>query len=479
MSNNVNHNQNPAYSPDLNDVLKEFEQVGASQQAQYAAQQQAQYAAQQQAQYAAQQQAQYAAQQAQYARQVQQAQQAALQAQQAQRTQNVRNGYQFNFGTQPAAQQAQTVQQSAPAAQSAQPAPREKKKLAPPPSVGKLIRDGIILVGMILIFTISSVVMLSSGIKRQEVISEQKSYFEDLQVELLSFRSDSVSSIFNIPKVYILPWGEQPAPVPAAEGFGSETNEDGVEVLTYKDDTISVKYWMERQYSSNVHFAEIEIAHPTQLRTAYAGGEFGSSTKYMPQVIARQVNAVIAINADYCGYRSGGILVRQNTLYRNTARGWDMLLIDSEGDFHIMQDKDVHASGIMDEYEIVNTLVFGPSLVIDGEVKLLNIESGCGPTWNEQKNSPRTAIGQIGRLHYLFCCVEGRSEQSRGVKTSQMAKIMKDMGCVQAYNLDGGQSTTIIFNGKPMNDPLWGSQRVVTDIVYCATAIPNEEVEAA
>jgi len=346
-------------------------------------------------------------------------------------------------------------------------------------STGKLVRDSVLLIGMILVFALSSIVMLSSGIKRQNIVSEQKSYFEDLQVELLSFKSDSVKSIFRIPKVYILPWGEQPAPEPDPDGYGTETNSDGIEVTTYNDETISVKYWVERLYSSNVHFAEIEVAHPTQLRTAYAGGEFGTSTKYMPQEIAKQVNAVIAINADYCGYRSGGILIRQNTLYRDIPRGWDMLLIDSEGDFHIMEDKDVHSSGILEKYEIVNTLVFGPSLVIDGEVKLLNIGSGCGPNWNELQPSPRTAIGQIGRLHYLFCCVEGRSTKSLGVFTSQLAQIMLDKGCVQAYNLDGGQSTTIIMKDKPLNDPLWGNQRVVTDIIYCATAIPNEGGEAS
>lgn len=383
------------------------------------------------------------------------------------------NGYYFNFDSSP-----QPARQAAPVPEQKS-APRSAGRTAPPSSRGKLIRDSILLAGMILIFTLASVIMLSSGIKRQSIISEQKSYFDDLQVELLSFKSDSVSSIFRIPKVYILPWGEQPAPVPNPANYGTETKEDGTEVRTYIDETITVKYWVERIYKSNVHFAEIQVAHPTQLRTAYAGGEFGTSTKYMPQEIARQVNAVVAINADYCGYRSGGVIIRQNTLYRNTPRGWDVLLIDSEGDFHIMEDKDVASSGILEEYEIVNSLEFGPSLVIDGKINLLNIESGCGPTWNEARESPRTAVGQIGRLHYLFCCVEGRSSKSIGVFTSQLAQIMLDKGCVQAYNLDGGQSTTIMLAGEPLNDPLWGNQRVVTDILYCATAIPNEGGESA
>ena len=346
------------------------------------------------------------------------------------------------------------------------------------PSLGKLIRDSIMVIGMIVIFTVCSMVIFPSGIRQPEITAEQKSFFEDLDAELLAFKSDSVSAVFSIPKVYILPWGEQPAPVPSESGFGSFINENGIEVLTYNDETISVKYWKERQYSSNVHFAEIEVAHPTQLRTAFAGGAYSDSVKYMPQEIARSVNAVIAINGDYCSYRTGGIIIRQNTVYRDSPRGWDILLIDSDGNFHIMADSEVYPSGVLDDYEIVNTLQFGPSLVVDGEVNLINIHSGCGPTWNERRVSPRTAVGQIGPLHYLFCCVEGRSDASRGVYTSEMAQIMYDAGCVQAYNLDGGQSTTIIFNGKAMNAPLWGSQRVVSDVIYCATAIPSEEATA-
>lgn len=349
------------------------------------------------------------------------------------------------------------------------------RKNAPVPSTGKLVRDVVIIIGMIAVFTVCSAVMLASGIKQSEAPVAQKSYFEDLNTELIAFKSDSLSAIYSIPKVFLLPWGEQPAPIPNPSGYGSEVAEDGATVLTYKDDTITVRYWQERLYRSDVHFAEIWISHPTQLRTAYADGVFGTAAKKTPQDMARDINAVIAINADYCGYRSGGIIIRQNQVYRDTPRGWDILLIDSRGDFHVMRDKDVEKSGVLEDYDIVNTLQFGPSLVVDGEIKLLNIHSGCGPTWNEEHQSPRTAVGQIGELHYLFCCVEGRSTNNAGVITSEMAKIMLDKGCVQAYNLDGGQSTTMVFNGNAMNDPLWGGQRVVTDILYCATAIPNEE----
>ena len=403
-----------------------------------------------------------------------QSQRSAQQASYAQRSRiKMTNGYAFSFGDEP-----QPAQQPQLQPQQPETAAERKKPTAPVPSLGKRVCDGVLLLLLVAVFTVAAMIMLPSGIKRSEITADQKNFFEDLQLQMLTFKSDSVSAIYDLPKIYKLAWNELPAPEPDPAGYGSETAEDGSTVLTYNDETISVRYWTERLYQSTAHFAEVTIAHPTQLRTAFAGGEYSDSVKYMPMDIAEGVNAVIAMNGDFYNYRKNGVIIRQNTLYRNTPTGWDLLLIDSEGDFHIMSDWYVESSGILEEYEIVNTLEFGPSLVIDGKVNLINPGSGCGPNWNEKHFSPRAAIGQIGKLHYLFCVVEGRSDESRGVLTSQMAQIMLDKGCVMAYNLDGGQSATLMLDAKPLNVPLWNNQREVSDIIYCATAIPNEEVPA-
>lgn len=317
----------------------------------------------------------------------------------------------------------------------------------------------------VVLCTMFSVFMFSSGEQYSDDVQsvEKHSFFEDVNARVTSLKSDSLSEVYALPKVYLLPWSEEPAPVAPGENY----TESG-----YKDETIEVEYWVERLYDSNAHFARIKIAHPTQLRTAFAGGKYSSDARYNPQVIARNVNAVIAVNGDYVNYRSGGVIVRQGKLYRNEPFGWDVLLIDSDGDFHIMKDTKVASSGILEEYDIVNSLEFGPSLVVDGKMEYSNGESGCG-RWN-YIDSPRTAVGQIDKLTYLFCCVEGRVKNSPGVIIPELAQIMYDRGCKQAINLDGGQSTTMVFGGKAMNVPLWGGQRVMSDIIYCATALPNE-----
>lgn len=337
--------------------------------------------------------------------------------------------------------------------------------------LSKIIEGRFAFVLALVLIVLIAALVPSGGLNRS-FVNEQRDFFGDISSAIVTAERESVASIFELPPVYILPWGEQVNPEPA--GVYDEYELDGITYHTYEDATISVKYWSEFLMRSDCHFAEVKIAHPTQLRSAYAGGEFDSSARYTPQDIANQINAVVAINADFCGYRNTGVIVRQNTLYRNKPNGWDVLLIDSNGDFHIMNDRDVESSGVLDEYEIVNSFEFGPSLVIDGEINIINPNSGCGETYNMHHSSPRTAIGQLDELTYLLCVVEGKSNTSWGVLTSQMAELMLQKGCVQAYNLDGGKSSTLIFKGEPMNNVLWGGQRVVSDILYFATALPEE-----
>jgi exopolysaccharide biosynthesis protein len=62
-------------------------------------------------------------------------------------------------------------------------------------------------------------------------------------------------------------------------------------------------------------------------------------------------------------------------------------------------------------------------------------------------SNPRTAIGIIDNLHYVFVVSDGRTSQSAGLTLYELANIMKDLGCTTAYNLDGGGSSTMYFNG--------------------------------
>ena len=85
-------------------------------------------------------------------------------------------------------------------------------------------------------------------------------------------------------------------------------------------------------------------------------------------------------------------------------------------------------------------------------------------------SNPRTAIGIIDDLHYVFVVSDGRTEESEGLSLVQLAEFLSDLGAVTAYNLDGGGSSTMVFNGEVINNPTTNGSRIqersVSDIVY-------------
>ncbi len=113
-----------------------------------------------------------------------------------------------------------------------------------------------------------------------------------------------------------------------------------------------------------------------------------------------------------------------------------------------------------------NILSFGPALVEDEEI-VVNTNTEVGQA---MKSNPRTAIGIIDANHYVFVVSDGRTSASSGLSIYELATFMKSLGCTTAYNLDGGGSSTMYFNGKVVNNPTTNgnriSERKVSDIVY-------------
>ena len=85
-------------------------------------------------------------------------------------------------------------------------------------------------------------------------------------------------------------------------------------------------------------------------------------------------------------------------------------------------------------------------------------------------DNPRTAIAVIDELHYLFVVSDGRTNESQGLSLYELASYLQTKGAQTAYNLDGGGSSTMVFNGEVVNNPTSGGERIkersVSDIVY-------------
>ncbi|MEO6837285.1 MAG: phosphodiester glycosidase family protein, partial [Ginsengibacter sp.] len=95
----------------------------------------------------------------------------------------------------------------------------------------------------------------------------------------------------------------------------------------------------------------------------------------------------------------------------------------------------------------------GPVLVQNNKIQISNNEERkfAGKAINDRH--PRTAIGYTSDNKIIILVAEGRSETASGLTLTQEAQILKDLGCKEALNLDGGGSSCMLLNGKQTNIP--------------------------
>ena len=240
---------------------------------------------------------------------------------------------------------------------------------------------------------------------------------------------------------------------------------------SYTDGNISVSLNEYTVEGTAVYLAEVTLDSPEHLRTAFAQGVYGKNVTETTSEIAGSVNAILAVNGDYYGAREGGYVIKNGTIYRDTAvSGQEDLIIYSDGSFGTINESEVSAEQLIAD-GAVQTLSFGPVLVENGEVSV----DADDEVKRAMSSNPRTAIGITATGTYLFVVSDGRTEESEGLTLEELAEFMQSMGAVTAYNLDGGGSSTMVFNGTVVNNPTGGmaghgagSERSVSDIVYIA-----------
>ncbi|MFT4143205.1 MAG: phosphodiester glycosidase family protein [Mobilitalea sp.] len=233
---------------------------------------------------------------------------------------------------------------------------------------------------------------------------------------------------------------------------------------SYEDDNIKINISTIRAYESNVYIADIEVSDVSYLKTALADDVFGRNIKDATSEIAADHQAIFAINGDFYGFRDYGYVLRNGVLYRDVAGDAEALLIDKNGDFTVQEEAEFNLSNV-DTSSLWQILSFGPALINEGEV----VVDSNTEVARSMSSNPRTAIGEISPLHYIIIVSDGRTDESTGLSLLDLAQIFLDQGCVTAYNLDGGGSSTMYFNGEIVNVPTDGrtmKEREVSDIVY-------------
>ena len=262
-----------------------------------------------------------------------------------------------------------------------------------------------------------------------------------------------------------------------------------IEEWAYEDPSISVRIETGRIYDTNYMVAYVKLANATQMRSTMAGNYYSPSTA-SPITMAKKANAVFAINGDYFSARNGvGYTARMGKEYRNRCNGtYDVMVLDNLGDLHILKaptKEDMDAFKLELEAQgrsVINGYTFGPGLVINGEKQtgFVNMDNAA------DKAAQRMCLAQIGPLEYLCIASEGPEDKgSVGLNLEQFSELVASFEGVQnAYNLDGGSSTTMVFQkldtktGKraydKVNSPNNPKRRHLNDIIYFVSAYQPE-----
>ena len=327
-----------------------------------------------------------------------------------------------------------------------------------------------------------------------------------LDVFMNNSASDALENVAYIRKIYTIPESDLVAPKPDQSKFGSTTDPavvqavvdsaaellegqeliwnpdivlmEGSEIEYYCDETILVIAWKEAINNSACSFVEVKIAHGSQLRRALSDNTYGSSVYMYPTQMAQNANAVVAINGDFYGHRSCGITVYQRQLYRFNPRSLESCFFTASGDMiftHVGElNTEDEVKKFVQDNDIVFSISFGPILVENGEKKTTNTYL----VGEVDIQYSRAAIGQVDKLHYLLMSINEEGVYKNRVTINQAADLIYAKGVPNAYALDGGQTATIVMNGETFNRPDWGNERIMTDIIYFATAIPGEEASS-
>lgn len=253
-----------------------------------------------------------------------------------------------------------------------------------------------------------------------------------------------------------------PSPTPAPGDFSATfpTGEfdDENAVGTYADDNLRVSI-TEHELDGGVYFvADVWIRNIQGFKTAFAGDKYNSGYE-LPSDTASRYNAILGLSGDCYRARNEGIVIRNGVLYRDSRSG-DVCILYADGtmESYYESEFDIDEAVARGAYQGWS---FGPKLIDNGQVPASYNTSDAIMAHN-----PRAAIGYYAPGHYCLVYVDGRQpDYSKGLTMKELSQVMIELGCVDAYNLDGGQSSMMTFQGQVVGQPYKGG-REISDIIY-------------
>lgn len=244
----------------------------------------------------------------------------------------------------------------------------------------------------------------------------------------------------------------------------SKTDKTVTEVASYSNDqvqfTVEQKTYGTGSNTVTYYTADIYVTNVSYLLTAFAEGTYGKNIKDTVLDMAAENNAILALSGDFYGNSEEGVVIRNGVLYRSDLNDADICVLFTDGTMKTYAASEFDADAVI-AAGAWQAWTFGPAL-LDGSG---NVLSSFNTTSYLNSENPRAAIGYVEPGHYVMMVVDGRSEgYSRGVTLSELAGLLVEEGCQYAYNLDGGKSSAMVYNGAYVNQPADGG-REISDII--------------
>ena len=336
----------------------------------------------------------------------------------------------------------------------------------------------------------------------QTEITKDGAMAERLSARMTTAHGDIVNNLPLIYKTYKIPVEDLAAPKPDPDRFGMTTDPAVIEAVIeqaaplvgdrkiswnrdivikpntqmqyYFDESILAITWKEDRDGCCVTFGEVIIKDGSQIRRVLADNTYRSFNWETPSQMAQRTNAVLGMTGDFYMFRQVGIMAYQGQVYRTDPSSLAHAFFTYDGDMILTKGHEV-SQGQAEQYVKDNnvnfSLGFGPVIIENYEV-LPHPPYILGEFLD---NYPRAAIGEVDPLHFIVMTAGNEGEPDRTITLSESTQFILEKGVHKAYNLDGGKTANMTFNGVLTADPVLGAERTMSDIFYFASAVPESE----
>ena len=240
---------------------------------------------------------------------------------------------------------------------------------------------------------------------------------------------------------------------PLAEKFADRfTDSVTVTENSYTSPDISITVDEVNEENLTYYVADIYVRNIDCFQTALAENTYGSGFRDSIEDMAVLNNALLAVNGDYYGNTTEGVVIRNGVIYRANPTNCDVCVLYYDGSMKVMPGSSFSVEEAVED-GAWQAWTFGPALLDAGG----NPITAFASTSRITNANPRTAIGYYEPGHYCLIVVDGRGE-SAGLSLPDMSALFHDLGCKAAYNLDGGNSSIMVWQSEVINDPSGGGR---------------------